>query len=77
MMYNVELPNGQVTRRHIDDIRIKTDHVDQSSKEDEEDEIDDVLPDINGNPDNAITQDVENHRARHSSWIHKPPDCYM
>ena len=40
MMYNV---NGQVTRRHVDDIHIKN-HGDQSNKEDEAD--DNALPDI-------------------------------
>ena len=41
---DVELPNGQVTRRHISNIRIKTNHGDQSNKEDETD--DNALPDI-------------------------------
>ncbi len=62
MMYNVELPNGQVTRRHVDDIRIKTNHGDQSNKEDETD--DNALPDY---PNNAVAQDLGNHGPRRSN----------
>ena len=48
MMYNVELPTGQVTCRHIDDIRTKTDHIEPSTSEDE---TDNALPDIKDYPE--------------------------
>ena len=57
MMYNVELPNGQVTHRHIGDICIKTDHIEPSISEDK---IDNALPDIK-DPEKPRTRDAEDH----------------
>ena len=56
MMYNVELPTGQVTHKHIDNIRTKTDHVEPSTSEDE---TDNALPDIKDYPENTDPQDAE------------------
>ena len=73
MMYNVELPSGQVTRRHIDDIYIKTDNVVPSISEDE---TDNALPDIKDYPEKAVTQDAEDHGPI-SSRVRQLPKRFM
>ena len=56
MMYYVKLQTGQVTRRHIDDIRTKPDHVEPTMSEAE---TDNALPDIKHYPENADPQDAK------------------
>ena len=76
-MYKVELPDGKVTRRHIDDIRIKTDLADQRDPEkdanNQEEETDTFVPDYS----DEVAQDVGNNGLRCSKRLRRPPNRFM